>query len=261
MLGWSGQATFEIGSENSFYTEFQGLRALLEEFKSQIMTDKSIDPRKCYPSHGLPVLYRLCRPSLLLLLLFMVGCSSEVKFSDKKRSGPVVVLGDSLAAGYQLEPQESFVSVLSERLGTEIVNLGLKGATTTDSLPRMAEEVLALKPSLVIIELGGNDALQKIDLEITRQNLQKMVDEVHQAETPVLLLGVRGGLMSDKFADMFEDLSSKNNLAYVPNILEGILTSPTLRIDNVHPNAQGHIVIADRVEPVLRPLLQQIGKI
>lgn len=225
------------------------------------MTDKSVDPRKCYPSHGLPVLYRAGWPSLLLLLLFLAGCSSEVKFADKTKSGPVVILGDSLAAGYELEKKESFVAVLSERLGTEIVNLGLKGATTADSLPRVAKEVLPLKPSLVIIELGGNDALQKIELDLTRQNLQKMIDEVHQTETPILILGVRGGLMSDKFADMFEDLSSTNNLAYVPNILEGILTSPTLRIDNIHPNAQGHIVIADRVEPVLKPLLEKIGKI
>ena len=184
-----------------------------------------------------------------------------MKYADKPRSGPVVILGDSLAAGYQLEPNENFVAVLSERLGVEIVNLGRKGATTADSLPRVAEEVLPLKPSLVIIELGGNDVLQKVDLEITRQNLQKMIDEVHQAETPILILGVRGGLLSDKFADLFEGLSSQNNLAYVPNILEGILTSPTLRIDNIHPNAQGHIVIADRVEPVLKPLLQKIGKI
>jgi acyl-CoA thioesterase I len=228
------------------------------------MTDKPINSRECYPSHALPVLARPGRPSLLSLILIglflLCGCGSgKVKFADQKRSGPIVVLGDSLAAGYQLQEGESFVDLLGKRLKVEMVNLGVSGATTGDSLPRVAEEVIPLKPALVIIELGGNDALQKLDLEVTRKNLQSMVDQLHANQTPVLVLGVRGGVLSDKFADLFEELASENQLAYVPNILEGILTSPTLRVDNVHPNADGHKLIADRVEPTLRKLVQQLG--
>jgi acyl-CoA thioesterase I len=188
-----------------------------------------------------------------------MGCSSEIKFTDKSRTGPIVVLGDSLAAGYQLEPEESFVSLLGERLDVKIINLGLKGATTAESLPRVKKEVLPLKPSLVVIELGGNDVLQKVDQAETRANLQKMIDEVHEQEIPILVLGVRGGLVSDKFADMFSDLVSENAVAYVPDILDGILTNPGLRIDTIHPNKEGHMKIADRIEPELRELVEKLG--
>ena len=208
------------------------------------MANKPVDTCKRFPSHGLPVLARRIWPFLWLVTILLVGgCSSDVKFTDKERSGPVVVLGDSLAEGYQLKPEESFVALLGTRLDVEIVNLGLKGATTAESLPRVKEEVLPLEPSLVVIELGGNDVLQKVDPVETKANLQAMIDQVHEKKIPILLLGVRGGLMSDRFADMFSELASDNEVAYVPDILDGILTSPGLRIDSIHPNREGHIKI------------------
>ena len=196
---------------------------------------------------------------LCLFLITAIGCSQSVKFTDKARTGPIVILGDSLAEGYLVEKNEGFISVLSERLDIEIVNLGRKGATTAESLRRVDEEVLSLSPALVLLQLGGNDALQKVDPEVTKTNLQTMISQMHKQEIPILLLGVRGGLMSDKLAYAYEDLVSDNGLAYVSNILEGILTSPGLRVDNVHPNAKGHILIADRIEPVLKDLVQKLG--
>lgn len=209
----------------------------------------------------MPVLGLKGLASVIVAVFLLVGCSKSVRFADSPKSGPVVVLGDSLSEGYDIEKSETFVSVLSKRTGLEIVNLGKKGATTAESLPRMEKEVLPLKPSLVIIELGGNDALQKVDRALTKKNLQTMIDKVHATKTPVLLLGVRGGLFSDKFAEMYEDLASSNEVAYVPDILEGILTTPSLRVDNIHPNAEGHKVLADRVEPTLKDLLKKIGKL
>lgn len=221
------------------------------------MADKPVDTSKCYPSHGLPVLATRIWPFVLLVIL-VAGCSRGVRFTEQARGGPVVVLGDSLAEGYELDPQESFVAVLGERLKVEMVNLGKKGATTAESLPRVKEEVLPLEPSLVILQLGGNDALQKKDPAETRANLQAMIEEIHAQRIPILLLGVRGGLLHDKFDEMFEELAKENQLAYVPDILDGILTSPGLRIDNIHPNKEGHKVIADKVEPELRRLAKKL---
>lgn len=153
------------------------------------------------------------------------------------------------------------MAVLSKRLGVEIVNLGKKGITTGESLPRIDKEVLPLKPALVIIELGGNDALQDVEPDVTQKNLQSMIDKVHATKTPVLLLGVRGGVFNDKFENMFEDLASSNDIAYVSDILAGILKNPGLKVDTIHPNAKGHEVLADRVEPTLRDVLKRIGKI
>lgn len=227
------------------------------------MPDKSVHACQNQPRHATPVLFRPFRPFVIALLaLLLVGCSqSSVRYAEGVREGPVVILGDSLAAGFEMQKGEGFVEVLSQRLGLEIVNLGKSGATTTDSLPRVAEEVLPLKPALVIIELGGNDALRKVDPTVTRQNLARMVSSIQAQGIPVMLIGVRGGLMSDKFAEMYTDLVSEYETAYVPDILGGILTSPDLRHDNIHPNAKGHQRLADKVEPELRRVLQAIGKV
>lgn len=184
-----------------------------------------------------------------------------MRYTDRPRSGPVVILGDSLAAAYELPAEQGFVALLSERLGTEIVNLGVSGQTTGSSLERLADEVLPLQPSLVILQLGGNDALQKIDREITESNLEAMVHRLHDERIPILVLGIRGGVVSDSYASMYRDLVRREGLGYVPNILEGILSNPSLRIDHIHPNAAGHERIADRVEPELRRLLERIEKL
>ena len=256
-MSFSLKTPGQVEPQDLFYFEIQGLGPLFEKLSNQIMADKTVYTSQRYPSHGLPVLARRIWP--FLLLLFLVGCSNSVKYTDQTRTGPVVILGDSLAEGVFLKPEENFVSVLSERLKVEIVNLGEKGITTAESLPRIKDEVLPLEPSLVIIELGGNDYLQKVDQTETRANLQSMIDQLHAEKIPVLMLGVRGGLMDDKFEDMFSELVAENELAYVPDILDGILTSPGLRVDSVHPNKEGHLLIADRVEPVLKELVNKLG--
>ena len=227
------------------------------------MPDKSVHACQNQPRHATPVLFRVIRPFVIALFcLLLAGCSRDtVRYADVPREGPVVILGDSLAAGFEMQKGEGFVEVLSQRLNLAIVNLGKSGATTSDSLPRVAEEVLPLKPALVIIELGGNDALQKIDQRVTRENLAQMISSIQAQQIPVMLLGVRGGLMSDSFADMYAELASEYETAYVSDILEGLLTRPEFKHDNIHPNAKGHQRLADKVEPELRRVLQAIGKV
>lgn len=197
-----------------------------------------------------------------MVCLLLVGCGKKtIRHAEGSREGPVVVLGDSLAAGYEMPAGAGFVEVLSQRLGVPLENLGKNGVTTAESLPRLGEEVLPLKPSLVIIQLGGNDALQKIDPKVTRENLSQMIETVQAQSIPVMLLGVRGGLMSDGFAGMYSELASKYETAYVPDLLDGILTNPRLKHDSIHPNAEGHQALANKVEPELRRVLKAIGKV
>ena len=198
--------------------------------------------------------------TLVVLLLCLSGCSAtaSVKFSDQKRDGPVVFLGDSLASGWGVEKGNGFVEVLAPDLGVEVVNLAIKGKTTGESVDRVAKEVLPLKPSLVVIELGGNDALQKVSPETTKANLAKMIETVHAQKIPVLLLGVRGGVFSDKFADVYQDLSESYEVALVPDIMDGVFTNPSLKTDTIHPNAKGHKVVAETVRPKLSRLVDMV---
>ena len=171
----------------------------------------------------------------------------------------MVILGDSLAAGYGVEKGEGFVWLLNKRLGITITNLSTSGITSGDSLARVKDEVLPLKPALVMLELGGNDALQKVDPARTRENLATMIKEIQAEGIPVILIGVRGGVFSDDFAEMYEGLAEELETGYVPDLLEGILTHPELKLDSVHPNARGHVMLADKVEPELRRVWEAVG--
>jgi acyl-CoA thioesterase-1 len=228
------------------------------------MPDKTIHARQGQPRHGTAVLCCGKAPFvslwLLVVALLIGGCSSpRVRHAEGKREGPVVFLGDSLGAGYGVGQDEGFVSLLEKRLGITITNLSQSGITTGDSLPRVKEEVLPLDPALVVIELGGNDALQRVDPAKTRENLASIIKEVQAQGIPVILIGVRGGVISDDYADLFEGLAAEYETGYVADLLDGILTRPELKLDSVHPNAKGHVKLADRVEPEMRRVWASIG--
>ncbi|MBI3926413.1 MAG: arylesterase [Armatimonadetes bacterium] len=204
---------------------------------------------------------RLGGAGLVLLVLWLSGCSHAPVRYLKPAPGPVVILGDSLAAGVGAPEGRGFVGQLEERLQIEIVNQGVPGDTTARALERLEEDVLELEPSLVIVELGGNDFLQKVPPEETFANLENIIGQIHELETPVLLLGVQAGVFSDKHGERYEELARRLEVAYVPNILEGILASPALKYDGIHPNEEGYRKLADKIEPVLRRLLGEMERI
>lgn len=188
------------------------------------------------------------------------GCQQTIRYATGMREGPIVLLGDSLAAGYGVKPQEGFVSILESRLKVRITNLSTPGLTTKEGLPKIASNVLPLAPALVLIELGGNDILQRIDPQVTEANLTSMIQQLHEHDIPVILLGIQGGLGQD-LSPVYKKLSARFQTGYVPHILKGILSRPALKIDSVHPNAQGHLVLADRIEPELQRVLALIGRV
>ncbi len=192
----------------------------------------------------------------LLLSLILVACGQEVAHL-KPSTGPVVILGDSLAVGYGVERQ-GFVEVLSQRLGVEIINRGKNGDTTATGLARLEEDVLTLKPGLVIVELGGNDALRRVEPQDTFKNLDEIVAQIQAEGVPVLLLGIRGGVFSDRYGEFYQELAERRQTAYVGDLMKGVMTSPELKYDQIHPNAAGHQLLADRVEPTLRELLTEM---
>lgn len=196
---------------------------------------------------------------MVLCLGLLAGCGGgKVKHAGASREGPVVILGDSLGAAYGVPEEEGFVALLGARLGRPLVNLSRSGATTAQALERFEGEVLPTRPALLLLQLGGNDALQRVDPIKTRENLSQMIAAAQAQGIPVILLGVRGGLLSDTFEEMYEGLAKEYETGYVSNLLDGILTRPELKLDSVHPNAQGHRLIADRVEPELRRVLAQM---
>lgn len=166
----------------------------------------------------------------------------------------IVAFGDSLVEGVGATSGNDFVSLLSQRLGEPIVNLGVRGDTTAAALARV-DQVIAHDPKVVIVLLGGNDYLQRIPTEDTFANLNQIVSTIHESGAVVVLLGVQGGVLRDGYKSEYQALAASLGTAYVPNVLDGLFGNADLMSDAVHPNDAGYQVIADKVEPVLVKLV------
>lgn len=164
----------------------------------------------------------------------------------------IIAFGDSLVAGYGATSGHDFVTVLADSIDHEIINAGVSGETTTAALLRLERDVLARDPRVVIILLGGNDALRQLPVSQTFQNLEKMIDLIHEKQAAVILLGIRGGIFGDRYKNEFSRLAREKKVNYIPDILDGILGNSELTSDQIHPNDKGYALISERIEPILR---------
>jgi lysophospholipase L1-like esterase len=174
-----------------------------------------------------------------------------------KRGTTIIAFGDSLVEGAGTTAGNDFVSILSRRLNVPIINAGKNGDTAGSALARLESRVLSQDPRVVIILLGGNDAIRRISVSETFQNIATIIDRIHAQGAGVLLIGVRGGLLSDKYKKEFVRLANEKKVSFVPDILEDIFAHADLMYDSLHPNDRGNKLMADRVEPVLLRMLKK----
>jgi acyl-CoA thioesterase-1 len=186
-------------------------------------------------------------------LLLLAGCGGR-EIPQATQPGPIVAFGDSLVFGMG-SSGGGFVRLLEERLGVRIENLGVPGDTTADGLNRI-DELLELNPSVVILLLGGNDVLQRVNPDQTFANLGTLIERIQQQGAAVLLVGIRGSLLRDAFAARFEALAKRHGTAYVHDVLDDTFGVPEYMADQVHPNDRGYAVIADRIAPVLEKMIR-----
>jgi acyl-CoA thioesterase I len=168
----------------------------------------------------------------------------------------IIAFGDSLVEGRGATPGHDFVSVLSRRLGVPIINAGRSGDTAESALSRLDLAVLARDPRVVIVLLGGNDYLRRVPREKTFGHLATIVERIRQRGAAVVLVGVTVGLLTDPYGEEYEALARRTSAGFIPDILNGIIGHADRMSDAIHPNDQGHQMIADRLEPALRDLLR-----
>ncbi|MBI4637084.1 MAG: arylesterase [Candidatus Rokubacteria bacterium] len=179
----------------------------------------------------------------------------------------IVALGDSLTAGSGVLPDEAYPARLEARLKREgyayrVVTAGVSGDTTAGAVRRV-EWVLRAAPEVAIVALGANDGLRGQPTDRMRANLVEIVGRLRAGGVRVLLAGMRvppnyGEAFTRAFAAVFPDVARQTRVPLMPFLLEGVATEPRLtQPDGIHPNADGHRVIADRLWPYLRPLLQE----
>ncbi|MDE0190136.1 MAG: arylesterase [Gammaproteobacteria bacterium] len=176
----------------------------------------------------------------------------------------VLVIGDSLSAGYGLRGEESWVDLLQERLGSDyqVRNASISGDTTGGGLARIGKTLATHEPDIVIIELGGNDGLRGLPIENIRDNLTAMAEAVIAVEAKPVLAGMLmppnlGPRYTDAFQQVYEEVAEATGAALVPFLLEGVATSEEglMQDDGVHPTAAAQGRLLDNVWTVLAPLV------
>jgi acyl-CoA thioesterase-1 len=172
----------------------------------------------------------------------------------------VVFFGDSITQGYGVRSEESFPALVGQALGVPIVNAGVPGDTMGAGLARMERDVLPHRPRLTVVEFGGNDFLRRVPVEETLRNLEAIVSALIQEGMMVVILEVNVGLGGDPYLKGYRAVADRQGAVLIPDIMRGILTSPDLMGDTIHPTAKGHRLIADRVIQVLTRLLQEANR-
>jgi len=198
------------------------------------------------------------------------GGSASEQSAAQKASEPrvIVVLGDSLTAGFGLDRARAYPALLQQRINAEgwnfvVVNAGQSGDTTADGLRRL-DWLLQRRIHVLILALGGNDGLRGIEPDATRANLQAMIGHAKQKypDIRIVLAGMAmppnmGKDYVSRFQAIYPDLSKQNQVALIPFLLEGVGGRPESNQDDmIHPTAEGQKVVADNVWRVLQPLLQ-----
>ena len=180
----------------------------------------------------------------------------------------ILVLGDSLSAGYGIDKAKGWVNLLAQRLESKgfdyrVVNAAISGDTTRGGLDRLPTALDRFNPKILIVELGGNDGLRGIQPSETRRNLSRIVELGQGSGAKVLLVGVRmppnyGPAFTQAFEQTFRDVAKKYGISLVPKILAGIGENRELmQSDGIHPIAEAQPKVLDNIWPELKPLLDQ----
>ena len=194
-----------------------------------------------------------------------------VATNPAKQPPPViVVLGDSLSAGYGLPPNTGWVPLLTQRLTATppgknhytVVNSSISGDTTSGGRSRLPSTLARVHPSIVIVELGANDALRGLPMSVTQANLEAIIEASQAAGAKVVLVGMQippnyGPAYTAAFSSLFPSLAKRYHTSLVPFLLQGIADKPELfQADQMHPVAKAQPVLLENVWASLLPLLQ-----
>lgn len=180
----------------------------------------------------------------------------------------ILFYGDSLTAGYGLSAEEAFPALVEKKLTQQgkpckVINAGLSGETSAGGLSRL-NWILRQPIDVFVLELGANDGLRGLPVEQTQKNLQAIIDKV-KAKNPGVKVVIAGMMVppnmgedyATRFRKIFPDLAKKNSATLIPFLLQDVAGDEKLNLaDGIHPNVQGHRIVADNVAKVLAPLLK-----
>lgn len=199
---------------------------------------------------------------------FFIGCSDVSKQDRALLKQNILVLGDSLAAAYRLDPAQGFCALLQEKLRAE----GFEGVTIvvdaeSGSLAKRGPDRFKARLSQgvyhgLILQLGANEGLRGMDLGEMKRNLLQVIEDAKKEGMWVLLCGMKipphhGFEYSARFGKIYEELAKEHGVTRIPFLLKGVAGKPSLNLDGLHPNAEGHRKVMETVWKFLKPILRR----
>ena len=197
-------------------------------------------------------------------IIFKRLCCLFILLGANTYGSTLLVLGDSLSAGYGIDPANGWVNLLQDDLGDDhkVVNGSISGDTTGDGLARLPLLLEKFQPAFVILELGGNDGLRGQPLKLMKQNLASMIALCIDAKAVPILFGMRippnyGRRYTSAFADVYDQLADETNTLLIPFQLEELaITEGMIQQDGLHPTEKAQPAIKAVVAQVIKPLVQ-----
>lgn len=196
---------------------------------------------------------------------YMVALLTLTPFAVSAKT--ILIVGDSLSVGYGINPEQGWVQLLQKRLDQQypkqhkVVNASVSGETTSGALARMPKLLQSYKPDVVVIELGGNDALRGQPPQMIQKNLGKLVQQSQQAKAKVVLFGMKippnyGTAYSQAFENNYKVVSQQYKVKLLPFFMQGIAGHKNLmQNDQIHPNAKAQSILLDNAYPYIKGAL------
>jgi acyl-CoA thioesterase I len=201
---------------------------------------------------------------VFIMALALAGCKGDQREKaagqgEKEAKLTIVAVGDSLTAGFGVDEGQSFPAVVERKLQEDghkyrVINAGVSAETSSGTLSRL-EWILTLQPDIVILETGANDGLRGIDPQVAENNIRDILKTLKDREVGVLLVGMKmvrnlGPIYVAKFNALYPRLAEESGAVFMPFLLEGVAMQSTLnQADGIHPNAAGHLKIAENIYP------------
>jgi len=190
---------------------------------------------------------------ILVVLALLTLTEKETNSVKLIKNNTILALGDSLTYGFGANPSESYPALLSEMTGLRVINAGINGETSKEGLVRLPKLLEDPSIKLMILFFGGNDIMQRRSREELKQNLKTMIQLAKQKHIDVLLISVPNiGLFGLSPLSLYKEVAEEENIPLLSGMLADILSQPSLKNDQIHPNGSGYKKMAERIYETLK---------
>jgi lysophospholipase L1-like esterase len=191
--------------------------------------------------------------AIVVILILFSFSKKETNIQALTSQDSILAFGDSLTYGYNAKPNESYPNILSHLSGYRVINEGVLGDTSIEGLKRLAPLLEEHSIKLLILCFGGNDMLQGLSKENLKNNLKTMIQMAKEKNIEVLLISVPNlELFGLSAMELYEEVAEEENIPLLSGLLADILEHPSLKSDQVHPNAEGYKIMAERIYKKLK---------